>query len=63
MEEAHYRLGQAYAQTGENLKAQGEIQLYKEFSKEAAGQAERQRREIRQFLYTLQAPTFASPPR
>jgi tetratricopeptide (TPR) repeat protein len=63
MEEAHYRLGQTYAQAGENLKAQREIQLYKEFTKESADQAERQRKEIRQFLYTVQAPSFAPPPR
>jgi len=59
LEEAHYRLGQAYARAGENLKAQQEIQAYKQIAKQNADQAERRRGEIRQFLYVLQ-PTPAS---
>ena len=59
LEEAHYRLGQAYARAGENLKAQREIQAYKQIAKQNADQAERRRGEIRQFLYVLQ-PTPAS---
>ena len=61
LEEAHYRLGQAYAQAGDNLKAQREIQRYKEISKQNANQAERERRKVRQFLYTLQTTAPASP--
>jgi tetratricopeptide (TPR) repeat protein len=50
--EAHYRLGQAYAHTGEKLKAQQELALYEQVVKEQAAEAEKQQREIRQFVYT-----------
>jgi tetratricopeptide (TPR) repeat protein len=53
LEEAHYRLAQAYRQTGETSKARAELQLYGQLSKEAAQQAERERHEIQQFVYTL----------
>jgi tetratricopeptide (TPR) repeat protein len=53
MEEAHYRLAQAYRQTGETEKAKAELQLYNQMAKESAQRAERERHEIRQFVYTL----------
>ncbi|MGO9088460.1 MAG: tetratricopeptide repeat protein [Candidatus Sulfotelmatobacter sp.] len=53
MEEAHYRLAQAYRQTGESEKAKAELQLYNQTAKESAQRAERERHEIRQFVYTL----------
>lgn len=58
LEEAHYRLAQAYRQAGESAKADGELKLYSEIAKESAEQGERERHEIRQFVYTLrdQAP-------
>jgi tetratricopeptide (TPR) repeat protein len=51
--EAHYRLSQAYRRTGEKEKAQRELQTYNELSKKNADQAERERREIQQFVITL----------
>jgi tetratricopeptide (TPR) repeat protein len=62
LEEAHYRLAQAYSRTGEKVKAQAELQLYEQLSKQTAEQVERERREIQQFVYTLRDRTSASPP-
>ena len=62
LEEAHYRLAQAYRQTGEAQNAQREIQLYKQLSKESADEAARQRREMQQFVYTLRDGSSGSPP-
>jgi tetratricopeptide (TPR) repeat protein len=62
LEEAHYRLAQAYRQTGEPQKAQQETQLYKQLSKESAEEATRQRREMQQFVYTLRDGSPAQPP-
>ncbi len=52
-EEAHYRLAQAYRQTGNAAKADAELEVYHQISKESAQKAERERHEIRQFVYTL----------
>jgi tetratricopeptide (TPR) repeat protein len=57
MEEAHYRLAQVYARTGENLKAQKEFEIHHQLVKESSEQAERERREIQQFVIELRAPT------
>ena len=59
IEEAHYRLAQAYRQTGEATKADDELKVYDRIARESAQRAERERHEIRQFVYTLrdQPPT------
>jgi len=62
LEEAHYRLAQTYKRIGEAGKAQGEFQLYNQRSREAARQAERERQEIQQFVYTLRDRTPSSQP-
>lgn len=54
--EAHYRLSQAYKRTGETAKAEQEVQLYSEISKKENEELERERRENRQFVYTLRGP-------
>lgn len=56
MEEAHYRLAQAYRKTGEPAKAQKEIELYQQLSKQSAQQLERERAEIQQFVFELRKP-------
>jgi tetratricopeptide (TPR) repeat protein len=56
MEEAHYRLAQAYRASGQTEKAKTEVQRYQELSQEAAQNTERERHEIRQFVYTLRDP-------
>lgn len=59
--EAHYRLAQAYRQMGEPEKAKTEIEIYDRLSKESAEKAERDRHEIRQFVYTLRDQHGAQP--
>lgn len=56
LEEAHYRLAQAYRQIGEADKAKAELQIYDQLAKQSAEQTERERHEIRQFVYTLRDP-------
>jgi tetratricopeptide (TPR) repeat protein len=53
MEEGHYRLAQAYRLSGQTEKAQNELKLYQEISNEKANNVERERTEIKQFVYTL----------
>ena len=53
LEEGHYRLAQAYRQSGDTSKSEAEVQIYNQLAKESAQKAERERREIRQFVYTL----------
>jgi tetratricopeptide (TPR) repeat protein len=51
--EAHYRLGLTYKRVGEEAKAQREFEDYKRLDKTEAATIERQRRELRQFLFVL----------
>ena len=53
LEEAHYRLAQAYRQIGAPDRAKAELQLYDLAVKETVQRTERERHEIRQFVYTL----------
>jgi tetratricopeptide (TPR) repeat protein len=53
MEEAHFRLAQAYRQVGQPEKSKEELRLYQQLSKESAAELERERHEIPQFVYTL----------
>jgi tetratricopeptide (TPR) repeat protein len=62
MEEAHYRLAQIYKRTGENLKAQQELEVFDQLSKKRTEEVERERREIQQFVYKLRDPTAATQP-
>jgi tetratricopeptide (TPR) repeat protein len=62
LEEAHYRLAQAYRQVGKTDEAKAELHLYEQMSKASADHAERERHEIRQFVYTLRdQPVPQSP--
>lgn len=54
-DEAHYRLAQLYRQSGETEKARQEKTLYDQTSQQKTKQAEQQRHEIQQFVYTLRA--------
>ncbi len=56
MEEAHYRLAQAYRRVGKTEEAKEELRLYDQCAKESAQRVERERHEIRQFVYTLRNP-------
>jgi tetratricopeptide (TPR) repeat protein len=62
LEEAHYRLAQAYGQTGEKLNAQKELEIYNQLSKKLAAEAERERSEIQQFVFTLRDRTSVPRP-
>jgi tetratricopeptide (TPR) repeat protein len=53
MEEAHYRLALAYRKTGQPEKAQKEVELYQQLSKQSAEALERERSEIQQFVFGL----------
>jgi tetratricopeptide (TPR) repeat protein len=62
MEQAHYRLAQAYRLSGQNDKAQNELKLYEEISKQKTTEVERERSDVKQFVYTLRGET-SSPAR
>ncbi|HEY6369453.1 MAG TPA: tetratricopeptide repeat protein [Candidatus Sulfotelmatobacter sp.] len=62
MEEAHYRLGQAYRRAGDAGKAEAELQTYDRLAKESAQNAGRERHEIRQFVYILRDQPPAQVP-
>jgi tetratricopeptide (TPR) repeat protein len=62
LSDAHYRLAQAYRQVGEKLKAQQELELYRQTSKKAAEEVERERHEVQQFVYTLRDQDSESHP-
>jgi Flp pilus assembly protein TadD len=51
--EAHYRFGLTYKRIGDGVKAQGEFEQYKQLDKTEGATIERQRRELRQFLFVL----------
>ena len=51
--EAHYRLGLTYKRLGEEAKAQREFSEYKQLNRAQAAAVERERRELRQFLFVL----------
>jgi tetratricopeptide (TPR) repeat protein len=60
--EAHFRLAHAYSVTGEKTKAAAELELYRQASSQASEQAERERREIQQFVFTLRDQSRPTPP-
>jgi tetratricopeptide (TPR) repeat protein len=54
LEVAHYRLAQAYLRTGNKTKAQEQLQLHDQLSNKIKAHTERERREIQQFVISLQ---------
>ena len=69
-DEAHYRLAAIYRRKGEREKAAKETELFKQCSEQKRQDAERERHEIQQFVYTLrdqntssQAPQTIPAPR
>jgi tetratricopeptide (TPR) repeat protein len=51
--DAHYRLGQAYVRTGEKQRAQEQFQVYQKLREQRLADLDKQRAEIRQFVYSL----------
>jgi tetratricopeptide (TPR) repeat protein len=49
--DAHYRLGQAYVRTGQKESAQEQLQAYQKLREQHLADLEKQRAEIRQFVY------------
>ncbi|MGO9402329.1 MAG: carboxypeptidase regulatory-like domain-containing protein [Terriglobales bacterium] len=62
LEEAHYRLAQAYQRTGDKARAQEELQLHNQLAMKTKEDAERKRREIQQFVISLRDKNSPSPP-
>ena len=62
LEVAHYRLAQAYLRTGNKTRAQEELQLHGRLSKQTKEKTEHDRREIQQFVISLQNKDSISPP-
>ena len=57
--DAHYRLGQAYVHTGQKDKAQAQLALYQEQRAQHLADIDKQRAEIRQFVYSEENRTSA----
>lgn len=57
LEEAHYRLAQAYVHLGEKQKAQNAFATHDRLTKETAAKVERERREVQQFVIELRKPS------
>lgn len=59
-DEAHYRLAAMYRRKGEREKAAKETELFKQCSEQKRQDAERERHEIQQFVYTLRGQNTSS---
>src|SRR2546429_1887972 len=59
--DAHYRLGQAYVRTGENDRAQEQFQVYQRIREQHLADLDKQRAEIRQFVYSAKDSPSAKP--
>ncbi len=55
--DAHYRLAQALVRTGQKDKAQDEFAIYQKLREQHLSDLEKQRSEIRQFVYNEKEPT------
>jgi tetratricopeptide (TPR) repeat protein len=60
LEEAHYRLAQAYQRTGDKAQAKVQLQLHDELAKKTQEDRERKRREIQEFVIALRSKDSAS---
>jgi tetratricopeptide (TPR) repeat protein len=50
--DAHYRLGQAYVRTGQKERAQEQLQVYQRLRAQHLAELDKQKAEIRQFVYS-----------
>jgi len=57
--DAHYRLGQAYVRTGDKQRAQEHFEIYQRVRAEHLAQVDKQRAEVRQFVYTAKSAPSA----
>jgi tetratricopeptide (TPR) repeat protein len=59
--DAHYRLGQAYVHTGEKDRAQQQFEVYQQVRAQHLAEVDKQRAEIRQFVYSEMGGAPAKP--
>ena len=59
--DAHYRLGQAYVRTGQKGLAQEQLQVYQKIREQHLEDLEKQRAEIRQFVYAAKDSPSGKP--
>jgi tetratricopeptide (TPR) repeat protein len=59
--DAHYRLGQAYVRMGEKDRAQEQFQVYQKIREQHLADLDKQRAEIRQFVYSAKDSPSAKP--
>jgi tetratricopeptide (TPR) repeat protein len=59
--DAYYRLGQAYVRTGEKDRAQEQFEVYQKINEQHLADIEKQRAEIRQFVYSAKDAPSAKP--
>jgi tetratricopeptide (TPR) repeat protein len=59
--DAHYRLGQAYVRTGDKDRAQQELQVYQQLRAQHLADLDKQRAEVRQFVYSAKDNATATP--
>lgn len=59
--DAHYRLAQAYVRTGQKESAQEQLGVYQRIREQHLAELERQRAEIRQFVYAAKDSPSAKP--
>jgi tetratricopeptide (TPR) repeat protein len=61
LEEAHYRLAQAYQRTGDKTKAQAELELHSELNLKLKEVNDHERQEIQEFLISLKPNSTFEP--
>jgi tetratricopeptide (TPR) repeat protein len=54
--DAHYRLGQALVRLGDKAQAQAEFEVYDRLHKQYVAESEKERAEIKQFIYNAKGP-------
>ena len=59
--DAYYRLGQAYVRIGEKDRAQEQFQVYQKINERHLADLDKQRAEIRQFVYSAKDAPYAKP--
>ena len=61
MADVYYRLGQAYVRTGDKDHAQEQFQVYQRLRSQHMAELDKQRADIRQFVYSAKDGPSAKP--
>ena len=61
MADAHYRLAQAYVHVGEQGRAQEELKVYQQLNEQHLSDLDKQRAEVRQFVYSEKQDAQTKP--